>query len=146
MGWIGDESADELVAETVDGDDELGRLGIALDLLAQARHVDVHRPRHWRLVVTPDIREQLVARQCRAAMLHEMTQPGTMQTPQVRIIRGDGGDPLAAMGGLDNPTKRYRLEFFAQAYNLLKELPPEGGRLCARLKVAAAPPCAVVLS
>jgi hypothetical protein len=47
---------------------------------------------------------------------------GAMQTPQVRIIRGDGGDPLGAMGGLDNPAKRYGLEFFAQAYNLLNHM------------------------
>jgi hypothetical protein len=26
------------------------------------------------------------------------------------------------MGGLDNPTKRYGLEFFAQAYNLLNHM------------------------
>ncbi len=47
---------------------------------------------------------------------------GSMQAPQIRIVRGDGGDPLGAMGGMDNPNKRYGLEFFVQAYNLLNHM------------------------
>jgi hypothetical protein len=34
-------------------------------------------------------------------------------------VRGDSADPLSAMGGLDGQSKRYGLEFYAQAYNLL---------------------------
>jgi Carboxypeptidase regulatory-like domain len=50
------------------------------------------------------------------------TRPANaVQTPQIRIVRGDGGDPLGAMG-LDATNKRYGLEFFAQAYNLLNHL------------------------
>jgi hypothetical protein len=41
------------------------------------------------------------------------------QGPQVRIIRGDNADPLAGMPGADMQNKRYGLEVYAQAYNLL---------------------------
>jgi carboxypeptidase family protein len=44
------------------------------------------------------------------------------QTPQIRIVRGDAPDPLGGMGGLDSPNKRYGIEFFVQAYNLLNHV------------------------
>jgi hypothetical protein len=47
---------------------------------------------------------------------------GSMQAPQIRIVRGDGADPLGAMGGMNDPNKRYGVEFFAQAYNLLNHM------------------------
>jgi len=51
------------------------------------------------------------------------TRPaGSVQTPQIRIVRGDSPDPLGGMGGLMEPEKRYGLEFFVQAYNLLNHL------------------------
>jgi hypothetical protein len=51
------------------------------------------------------------------------TRPAaSVQAPQIRIVRGDGGDPLGAMGGMDNATERYGLEFFVQAYNLLNHM------------------------
>jgi hypothetical protein len=40
--------------------------------------------------------------------------------PQVRIVRGDSADPLASAGGMgDGQSKRYSIELYAQAYNLL---------------------------
>ena len=43
--------------------------------------------------------------------------------PQVHIVRGDAADPLGAMGGgLEGQTKRYGVELFAQAYNVLNHL------------------------
>ena len=51
-----------------------GDLGVALDLLAKTRDVDVDGARQRRLVVPPHLRQQLVARQRRAAMLDEVPQ------------------------------------------------------------------------
>jgi len=42
--------------------------------------------------------------------------------PQIRIVRGDNADPLAGMGGLDGQSKRYTVEFYAQAYNALNHV------------------------
>ena len=42
--------------------------------------------------------------------------------PQIRLVRGDNPDPLGGMGGLIDQEKRYGLEFFVQAYNLLNHL------------------------
>jgi hypothetical protein len=40
--------------------------------------------------------------------------------PQVRIMRGDNADPLGSMGGgRDGQNKRYSIELYAQAYNVL---------------------------
>jgi hypothetical protein len=40
--------------------------------------------------------------------------------PQVRVIRGDGGDILGGVGSLGaGGNKRYRMEFYAQAFNVL---------------------------
>jgi hypothetical protein len=39
--------------------------------------------------------------------------------PQIRVVRGDGADPLSGMGGMDGAGKRYGLELYAQAYNAL---------------------------
>jgi hypothetical protein len=49
--------------------------------------------------------------------------PAGPQGPQVRIMRGDNADPLSGMGGAEQ-TKRYGLEFYAQAYNLLNHMNP----------------------
>jgi hypothetical protein len=38
--------------------------------------------------------------------------------PQVRIVRGDTADPLAATAGMGDAPTKYSLEFYAQAYNL----------------------------
>jgi hypothetical protein len=55
------------------------------------------------------------------------TRPaGATEAPQIRIVRGDGADPLGGMGGLDNPGKRYGLEFFVQVYNLLNHMNATG--------------------
>ena len=43
--------------------------------------------------------------------------------PQVRIVRGDSADPLASAGGMgDGQGKRYSIELYAQAYNLLNHV------------------------
>ena len=42
--------------------------------------------------------------------------------PQVRIIRGDNADPLGSMGGGDSQNKRYSVELYAQAYNVLNHV------------------------
>jgi hypothetical protein len=44
------------------------------------------------------------------------------QGPQVRIVRGDNADPLSNMSGLDGQNKRYGVELYAQAYNLLNRI------------------------
>ena len=44
------------------------------------------------------------------------------QGPQVRIVRGDNADPLANMSGLDGQNKRFGVELYAQAYNLLNRM------------------------
>jgi hypothetical protein len=49
--------------------------------------------------------------------------PAGPQGPQVRILRGDNADPLGGMGGGEQ-TKRYSLEFYMQAYNLLNRTNP----------------------
>src|SRR5262245_322825 len=51
-------SPGELVAEPVDGEDVLRVLRCRLDLLAQPRDVNVHRPRRGHGVVAPDLVEQ----------------------------------------------------------------------------------------
>src|SRR5438445_9291995 len=56
-------SARELVPETVDGQDELGVAGVALQLLAQRRDMDVDGSRDRRGVVTPHVVQELVSRQ-----------------------------------------------------------------------------------
>src|SRR5690242_9649756 len=71
----------ELVAETVDGVNELRILRIALDLLTQPRDVDVDGARHRHLVVAPHFRQQLIARQRRPAMRDEMPE-------QLELARG----------------------------------------------------------
>jgi hypothetical protein len=42
--------------------------------------------------------------------------------PQVRIVRGDNADPLSGMGGVDVQNKKYTLELYAQAYNMLNHM------------------------
>src|SRR5262249_21759815 len=79
----------ELVAETVDGDDEFRGFGVGFDLLPQPGDVDVDRPRQRRLVVAPDVREQRIARQCGAAMHDEMSQ-------QLELARGQIDSPSVA--------------------------------------------------
>jgi hypothetical protein len=37
-------------------------------------------------------------------------------------VRGDNPDPLANMSGLDSQNKRYGVELYAQAYNLLNRM------------------------
>src|SRR4051812_4789575 len=66
-------SADEFIAETVDGQDVLGGFRI-VDFLPQSGHVHVDGPRHRHLVVAPHVSQQGVARQRRAAMFDEMAQ------------------------------------------------------------------------
>ncbi|MGE5245329.1 MAG: carboxypeptidase regulatory-like domain-containing protein [Betaproteobacteria bacterium] len=42
--------------------------------------------------------------------------------PRVRIVRGGDANPLGGMSGLDQNTKRFGLEIYVQAYNLLNHL------------------------
>jgi hypothetical protein len=42
--------------------------------------------------------------------------------PQVRVVRGDSPDPLSSMGGMDGAGKRYALELYGQAYNVLNHV------------------------
>jgi hypothetical protein len=43
--------------------------------------------------------------------------------PQVRIVRGDSADPLGSMGGgPDGQNKRYTIELYTQAYNMLNHV------------------------
>ncbi len=42
--------------------------------------------------------------------------------PRVRIVRGGDADPLSGMSGLDANPKRYGLELYVQAYNLLNHV------------------------
>ena len=42
--------------------------------------------------------------------------------PQVRVVRGDSADPLSGMGGMDGAGKRYALELYVQAYNVLNHV------------------------
>ena len=42
--------------------------------------------------------------------------------PQVRVVRGDSQDPLSSMGGMDGAGKRYALELYVQAYNVLNHV------------------------
>ena len=46
--------------------------------------------------------------------------------PQVRVVRGDNADPLASTAGMggDGQNKRYSVELYAQAYNLLNHFNP----------------------
>src|SRR5918994_1679842 len=53
----------EAVADAADREDEVGLLGVALDLLAQVADVDVDRARVAVGGVAPDPREQHVARE-----------------------------------------------------------------------------------
>src|SRR5437773_5416423 len=67
-------SAEEFVAETVDGDDEFRRLRVGLELLPQAGDVDVDGARQRHLVVAPYCRQERVARQHGASMLDEVAE------------------------------------------------------------------------
>jgi len=42
--------------------------------------------------------------------------------PQVRIVRGDTADPLGSAGGGENAAKKYGIELYAQAYNVLNHV------------------------
>jgi len=44
------------------------------------------------------------------------------QGPQIRVVRGDGGDPLRDMPGADMSTKKYGLELYVQAFNLINHV------------------------
>jgi hypothetical protein len=44
------------------------------------------------------------------------------QGPQVRVVRGDSGDPLRDMAGADMQNKKYGIELYAQAFNLLNHM------------------------
>src|SRR5262245_1851597 len=46
----------------------------------------------------------------------------TTQGPQIRVVRGDSGDPLRDMAGADLSTKKYGLELYVQAFNLLNHV------------------------
>lgn len=54
-------SADELVPEAVDGQDELRVIAVGLDLASQPGHVRVDRARGGHRVVAPDVVQQLVS-------------------------------------------------------------------------------------
>src|SRR5262245_9423863 len=66
--------ARELVAEPVHREDELRVPGIRFDLLTQPGDVHVHRSGGRNGVVAPDLVQQLLSRERRAAMLDEVTQ------------------------------------------------------------------------
>jgi len=54
---------------------------------------------------------------------HRVWRPGSAaRRSQVRIIRGDNGDPLSSMGGGDSQNKRYSVELYTQAYNVLNHV------------------------
>jgi hypothetical protein len=44
------------------------------------------------------------------------------QGPQIRVVRGDSGDPLRDMAGADMSTKKYGLELYVQAFNLINHV------------------------
>src|SRR5947209_279397 len=67
-------SACELVADAVDGDDVARVGGRVLDLLPQLRDVHINGARQRQPFITPDVVEQLVARDDLAAMLDEILQ------------------------------------------------------------------------
>ena len=64
----------ELIAHPVDREDELRVSRGGLDLLAQPRDVDVDGPRRRHRVVAPDLVEQFLAGERRAAVLDEVAQ------------------------------------------------------------------------
>jgi hypothetical protein len=45
-----------------------------------------------------------------------------VQGPQVRIVRGDSGDPLRDMAGGDMQNKKYAIELYAQAFNVTNHM------------------------
>ena len=45
-----------------------------------------------------------------------------VQGPQIRIVRGDSGDPLRDMAGTDMQNKKYGLELYVQAFNVLNRM------------------------
>src|SRR5204863_4883908 len=61
-----------LVTLTVDGDNELGTLGIALELLTQAQDVRVHRARGGKALVVPHLLEQPLAGDDLSAVLEQV--------------------------------------------------------------------------
>jgi Carboxypeptidase regulatory-like domain len=44
------------------------------------------------------------------------------QGPQIRVVRGDSGDPLRDMAGADVQNKKYGIELYAQAFNLVNHM------------------------
>ncbi len=44
------------------------------------------------------------------------------QGPQIRVVRGDNGDPLRDMSGADLSTKKYGVELYVQAFNLMNHV------------------------
>src|SRR6185369_14610759 len=81
-------SADELVPGAVDGEDVLGFLGRSLDLLPQLRHEVVDRARRRRLLIAPDLVEDLLARDDLAGVRDQVAE-------QIELARGEV-DPLPA--------------------------------------------------
>src|SRR5262249_24089143 len=61
--------------------------GVGLDLLAQRCDVDVYGSSRWHRIVAPDLVKQLIARQQRVPMLHEI--------PQKLVLEGREGQRLA---------------------------------------------------
>src|SRR5262249_37489083 len=95
-------SAHELVAESVQGEDELRMAGVRLGLAAGAGPVDGPRARRGHRVVAPDPVQQLVAGERRPAVLDEVAQELELlgREPERERVARDLG---AAEVDLDGP-------------------------------------------
>src|SRR3954469_1542694 len=100
-------SADEFVAGAVDGEDVLGFVGRTLDLLPELRHEVVDGARGRRLLVAPDLIQDLLAGDDLAGVRDEIPQqvefPGREVDPltgTVRLVSAEIDFDVADAAGL----------------------------------------------
>src|SRR5216684_2877220 len=79
---------DELIAGAVDGEDVLGLVRGTLDLLPQLRDEVVDRPRGRRFLISPDLIEDLLARDHLAGVRHEIPEEVELARREIDPLTG----------------------------------------------------------
>ncbi len=87
-------SADEAVAEAAHGEDDLGLVGVILDLHPQAADVGVDKAGVTEVLVAPHPLEQVVARQHRTDVVGELVEQTELGLRQADLVARFEHDPL----------------------------------------------------
>jgi hypothetical protein len=87
---------DQAVPDAPHGDDQLGIVGVILDLHPQAADVGVDEPGVAEVLVAPHPLEELVAREHRAGVVGELAQQAELGLGEAELVVGLQHDPLLA--------------------------------------------------